>query len=230
MDDWQNLDDTFDGLNSFIKLSSRRPDAIDFGRYPLESYWLTLVSNPDRAAEFLRTNGVRIQKLAERMASTDALTTSALEEALLQHDVVQTFFVFYEADRALGQTHHDTLLALAVLVRKLLLTSSEYQQLQEVYPTVVPKSHFAAIDAFESDADYLPEAVLGSNTDWFPIFLSMTSHEHHTRFQGRSFFSTYVKLPGVSRELFYEFKQYVESRLGRSLNAAGDVPPCPGLN
>jgi len=233
---WKSLEDTYalydDGS---VPPGSGPPAPVQFNVPPIESFWVTYAENAEKAAVFLSSPAfIGLRGVARELALARCRCDTLLEKVLLQRDVYHVFSIVDRAnctspDAALAAGADFVACDLAEALRALLFSREELRVLQAEYATHVGAVEFKLGPGadYSPEDEYLPRRVATEDSTWYPMETRLSEHVHFKRFRGRSFFHTWIRVPGMTQEEFGDYWHNIARSYGSISNTVRLLSPLP---
>lgn len=177
---------------------------LDWRWPPMESYWLDLVSIPERADQFL--GGERIAALTAQLTQAKSWIESnppdVVVKSVLQRDLYHTFGIVLSAARSaqtpLAKERGQLLLpVLADLVRQLRLSPSEILELSLRVKELESEIRIEDSTPVALSDERIPAYIFGeTQIGVVRMHFRLDEHTHFSEYRGRSWFRIYLSVPG----------------------------------
>ena len=158
---------------------------------------------------------------------------SVIEKALFQRDVFQLYFIFSKftntvqgLDPADARRGYNVAGSLRALLKKFLLTESEYRELTDLYTRRIMNTKVSE-DPFDLARDYLPLKEISKTNSWYEMRFSAQENKHFNHYGGRSFVRVFARSENWSQHDFYSYWDDVQQKFGPRVHISARVPILP---
>lgn len=226
---YKSLDDVLSDYLAAEKPTARATVSVPLNHDSIESYYLSISNTQGWDALLDKSNTVSTLALIRSLATDRLRFVSPLEKALFQRDIVQAISFLQTATDSLKR--ESSLRANAIIMQReliqlvidqLLLASDEWDAFQAQRPRTIDPMRYTTVNTWDVSDDYLPEAVLDTDSSWLQLPIESDATRHSQVYRGRSVIHLLLRIPGVAPREMIAWWEEVNAACGDRLL----VDPC----